>query len=269
VSTRSLLANPSNPRYKYHRVEFDHAFFNEGHIIVRYHGDKNYREVIGHVYCVSNDDKVIYYSTDKNGRKFHHPTTDFNALAMRFERIANLKAIHRKDDLVIPINNNSQNLNKQTMTTSQSNPKQVLNQLHFLEYEKKGPNGQHIAVFDTYKNPIANVQKVYNEEKKKYEYSLFDHAGNFISKSETVWQLKSELIQNRTELLNDAHTRRIEKNTISKNNSQIKDNPDEKKTERVPQSKSETKSSKENSRNQELDTLREDSSPEAEHDLEY
>ena len=93
---------------------------------------------------------------------------------------------------------------------------QKQNQLVFIEYEKPSDNGHFMTVMDSYRNVIGRINKNYNEQTKKYEYTAFDHAGKSFSKGEKLWEVKGEFISNRKELLENAHQRRIASKENSK-----------------------------------------------------
>ena len=118
--------------------------------------------------------------------------------------------------------------------TTEQKPKKV-NQLIFTEYEKPAGDGHFITVNDSYHNVIGRINKTYNQETKKYEYQSFDHTGKPFGQSEKIWELKNDFINNREELLEQAHQRRIE----SKDNAAR--SPEKKKqTEKVIERKKET-----------------------------
>ena len=120
---------------------------------------------------------------------------------------------------------------------------QKQNQLRFIEYEKPTRDGHFITVSDSYHNVIARIHKSFNQEIKKYEYAAFDHAGNLMGKSDRLWQLKNEFINNREQLLEQAHQRRIESKL------KAKEAADEKRQSMQP--------SKESGRNSEIQKMRE------------
>src|SRR5262249_49178255 len=100
-----------------------------------------------------------------------------------------------------------------TMKTPQQNsqPKtQKQNQLRFIEYEKPTGDGHLITISDSYHNVLGRIHRSYNDQTKKYEYVAFDHAGNVMAKSEKVWEIKNVYVNNREQLLEAAHQRRIE-----------------------------------------------------------
>lgn len=91
-----------------------------------------------------------------------------------------------------------------------------INQLIFIEYEKAAQNGHFITVGDAYHNTIGRIHKTFNQETGKTEFTLFDHEGKEISKGEKLWELKKGLTNNREQLLEQAHQRRIENNEKEK-----------------------------------------------------
>jgi hypothetical protein len=172
-------------------------------------------ERIGHVYVEIEEDGFRYISTNRQGKQIFPPTTDFNLVEINFERYARFLALQKlrknhKRSKVLNHNINFKNTNTmktETQNTAQKNQKQ--NQLTYLEYEKPTGNGHFITVGDSYHNVIGRIHKSFNEETKKYEYVAFDHAGNLMSKSDKLWEVKNEFIKNRETLLEQAHQRRI------------------------------------------------------------
>ena len=109
-----------------------------------------------------------------------------------------------------------------TKPQNQEPKKQKQNQLRFIEYEKPTADGHFITIVDSYHNVLGRISKSYNDQSKKYEYVAFDHAGNVMSKGEKVWEAKNVYVNNREQLLEAAHQRRIE----------MKQNPKEQTTEK-------------------------------------
>ncbi|HKR07325.1 MAG TPA: hypothetical protein VJY62_22010 [Bacteroidia bacterium] len=105
-------------------------------------------------------------------------------------------------------------MKKSTQSTQQKGKKE--NQLVFLEYEKPTANGHFMTIMDSYRNIIGRVNKSFNDQTMKYEYAAYDHAGNPFTKGEKISQVKSEFINNREELLENAHQRRIASKEKSK-----------------------------------------------------
>jgi len=100
------------------------------------------------------------------------------------------------------------------------------NQLIFIEYEKPTKEGHLITVVDSYHNTIGRINRSYNEQSKKYEFTAYDHTGKpLYMRSEKVWELKREFSKNRTKLLEDAHQRRLESKENQKNISEGKTLP--------------------------------------------
>ena len=95
-------------------------------------------------------------------------------------------------------------------TQTPQTKKQKDNQFRFIEYERATGEGHFMTITDSYHNVIGRVHKSFNDETKKYEYVAFDHAGNIFSKSDRLWNVKKEYINNREQLLEAAHQRRIE-----------------------------------------------------------
>lgn len=107
-------------------------------------------------------------------------------------------------------------MKNQTKTTEQKQKRE--NQLVFIEYEKPTVEGHFMTIMDSYRNVIGRVNKSFNEQSKKFEYSAFDHAGKPFSNGEKLWEVKNEFINNREELLKEAQERRIESKEKSKEN---------------------------------------------------
>jgi hypothetical protein len=118
-------------------------------------------------------------------------------------------------------------MKNQTKNTEQKTVRQ--NNLRFIEYEKPSGDGHFITIADSYHNVIGRVHKSFNEETKKYEYVAFDHAGNLMSKSDKLWELKNEFVKNREHLLEQAHQRRVA--SKDKSNEMQTDRTDERKNE--------------------------------------
>lgn len=185
------------------------------------------RETIGHIYVEFEGDEFRYNSTNRKGKEIFQPTTDFNLVEMQFERYAHLLALqqkareHSKRFKILNYNLNLKNTNTmKTQNTAQKTQRQ--NQLRFIEYEKPTGDGHFITVGDSYHNTIGRVHKSYNEELKKYEYVAFDHAGNLMAKSDKLWEVKNVFTNNREQLLEQAHQRRIESKAQSRTD---KENP--------------------------------------------
>ncbi len=193
-------------------IHYQQAPLDYGHFIVSRLNPDGSRELIGHIYAEIDGDETKYISTNSQGREIFSPTTDFNAVDLKFERYARLIDIPKNENTLnhqATLTNYSHLKNPTTMKT-QTTEKQKFNQLVFVEYEKPTKEGHFITIVDSYRNNIGKIHKNYNEEIKKYVYTAFDHAGNVIGKNEQVWQLKNEFINNREELLEQAYQRRIE-----------------------------------------------------------
>lgn len=178
------------------------------------------KEVIGHVHVVYDKDEIWYISTNRKNREIFPPTSDFGLVETRFQRYAHLLALQQriKNQRRIAIKNlNIKNLN--TMKTKTKSPEQKPkkeNQLRFIEYEKPTGDGHLITISDSYHNVLGRIHKTYNDQTKKYEYAAFDHNGNLMAKSEKVWEVKNVYVNNREQLLEAAHQRRIESKQQSK-----------------------------------------------------
>ncbi|MBK5285447.1 MAG: hypothetical protein JJE25_08575 [Bacteroidia bacterium] len=126
------------------------------------------------------------------------------------------------------------------MKTQQQNPQQKTqkeNQFRFVEYERAKGDGHFLTIADSYHNVIGRVHKTFNDETKKYEYVAFDHSGNIFSRSDRLWDVKKEFINNREQLLEQAHQRRIASKEQAKEVS--KDKPKEKKITKTNERKNE------------------------------
>ncbi|HLG35751.1 MAG TPA: hypothetical protein VI757_12790 [Bacteroidia bacterium] len=196
-------------------IDFRPTPSDSGHIIVSRNLPDEGKETIGHVYVEVDGDDYIYTCTNRKGREIFPPTTDFNLVEMKFERYARLLALQQKARQNQKQFQNKNNLtlkNQNTMKTQQQNPqqkKQKENQFRFIEYERATGDGHFLTIADSYHNVIGRVHKIFNDETKKYEYVAFDHAGNIFSKSDRLWEVKKEFINNREQLLEQAHQRRI------------------------------------------------------------
>ena len=173
-------------------------------------------ETIGHLYVEINGEEFRYISTNKKGKEIFQPTTDFNLVEMQFERYAQLLTQHQRSreahKLYKTHNYQLNHINNKTMKTQTRNAfakTQRLNQLRFIEYEKPSKDGHFVTVGDSYHNLIARIHKIYNEEDKKYEYVAYDHTGNQMAKSDKLWEVKKVFTDNRDQLLEQAHQRRI------------------------------------------------------------
>lgn len=105
------------------------------------------------------------------------------------------------------------------------------NQIMFIEYEKPTKEGHLITIVDSYHNTLGRIHRNYNEGTKKYEFLAYDHAGKPLNQtSDKVWEVKKHFTDNRTQLLEDAHQRRIESKEASRSNAEKgSDKPSEKK----------------------------------------
>lgn len=199
--------------------------------IVSIHTEAGLRK-IGYVHVEFEGENFRYISTNLKGKEIAQPTTDFNYVELFFERYARLLELQgirkgRNQNKILSYNINLKNSNtmkNQTQNTVQKAPRQ--NQLRFIEYEKPLGDGHFMTVADSYHNVLGRVHKSYNPETKKYEYVAFDHAGNLLSKSERLWEVKNEFIKNREQLLEQAHQRRIEAKGKSKEELDQREHPD-------------------------------------------
>lgn len=218
-------------------ISFNPSMSDYGHFIVsrfRLDGD---REIIGHFYTEVDGEEIKYFSTNRRGREIFPPTSDFNEVEKKFQRYAHLLAIQERnknyEQLLTISNYYSPFKNNNTMQTQQQNPEQKqkkVNQLIFVEYEKAAGDGHFVTIVDSYRNVLGRIHKSFNDQTKKYEYLAYDHAGNFMSKNEKLWQLKNEFVSQRENLLEQAHQRRIASKEKSKETPQ---NQTEKKTNEV------------------------------------
>ena len=195
-------------------VDFYPTPSDPSHIVVSRFLPIEGKEVIGHVHVIYDKDEIWYISTNRKGKEIFVPTSDFGLVETKFQRYAHLLALQQriKNQRRLTIKNfNIKNLNtmKTQNKSSEQKPKKE-NQFRFIEYEKPTGDGHFITVTDSYHNVIGRVHKSYNDQTKKYEYAAFDHAGNLMSKSEKVWEVKNVYINNRVQLLEAAHQRRIE-----------------------------------------------------------
>ena len=195
-------------------VDFYPTPSDPSHIVVSRFLPIEGKEVIGHVHVIYDKDEIWYIGTNRKGREIFAPTSDFSLLETKFQRYAHLLALQQriKNQRRLTIKNfNIKNLNtmKTQNKSTEQKPKKE-NQFRFIEYEKPTGDGHFITVTDSYHNVIGRVHKSYNDQTKKYEYVAFDHAGNLMSKSEKVWEVKNVYINNREQLLEAAHQRRIE-----------------------------------------------------------
>lgn len=154
------------------------------------------------------------------GREIFPPTNDFSEVNRRFERLAKRIALD-KGPTYEALQNNNYSLSK-TQTTMQTIklPNQVLpknpNQLIFVEFEKVAGDGQTGIVLDSYNNTIAYTHRSYNEETQRYENHAYDVNGNLMMTKDKSWEIKKALMDNRDQLLPEAHQRRIESNAKAK-----------------------------------------------------
>ncbi|MCI0618221.1 hypothetical protein L0244_35030, partial [bacterium] len=155
-------------------------------------------------------------ATNREGREIHPPTNNIISIELEFERYARLLARQDKAEENQKQLNTINNLtikNQNQMKTQKQNPqfkKQKENQLRFIEYEKPTGDGHLITISDSYHNVLGRIHRTYNDQTKKYEYVAFDHAGNVMAQSEKVWEVKNVYVNNRAQLLEAAHQRRIE-----------------------------------------------------------
>lgn len=220
ASLPSLLRNQHE--FSVQGIEYNRNTEDFSRIDVSFTGKDGERVTIGHLYIVYDEVGAWYYSTNQMGRDLFPPTTDFSELGVQFERHARLlelqqeRSISKSRKLNI---NNSQFKNQNVMKTknqTQAKSSQKINQLIFIEYEKAAQNGHFITVGDSYHNTIGRIHKTFNQETGKTEFTVFDHEGKEISKSEKLWELKKGITDNREQLLEQAHQRRIENNEKEK-----------------------------------------------------
>ena len=222
-------------------IDFYTSRSDSGHILVSRFLPIEGKEVIGHVYIEIEGEEVWYISTNRKGREIFPPTTDFNLIETKYERYARLLALQQRakqNYKHLTIKNNLTFKNQNTMKTQSQNPqqkKQKENQFRFIEYERATGDGHFLTIADSYHNVIGRVHKSFNDETKKYEYVAFDHAGNVFSKSDRLWQVKKEFINNREQLLEQAHQRRIASKEQPKEIS--KDKPQAKQTTKAEERK--------------------------------
>lgn len=198
------------------RIEYNRNSEDLSCIEVSFTGKHGVKITIGHLYIVYDEVGAWYYSTNHMGRDLFPPTTDFNELGVQFERHARLLELQQERTIskARKLNINNSLLKNQivmkTKNQSQEKSTQKINQLIFIEYEKAAQNGHFITVGDSYHNTIARIHKTFNEETGKPEFTVFDHEGKEIAKGEKLWELKKDFTDNREQLLEQAHQRRIE-----------------------------------------------------------
>jgi len=213
TKTTSSLQYPNQKFEEENLVDYYPVNWDYGHLGVKITLQNGKRETIGYVYTEVDGEQSRYISTNAKGREIFPPTSDFNTVTRRFERYARQIAIDKGPTYSQLEKNNyslTKNLNpmKTQSQTTEQKPKKV-NQLIFTEYEKPAGDGHFITVGDSYHNVIGRIHKSYNEELRKYEYLAYDHAGNSMGKNDKLWQLKNEFVNNRDQLLEQAHQRRI------------------------------------------------------------
>jgi hypothetical protein len=229
-------------------VDFRISHSDSGHIIVsRFLADGS-KEVIGHVYTEIDGDEIKYYCTNRRGREIFPPTTDFNKVDKRYQRYAHVltlqertKQLNRKPLII----NNLNLKNSNTMTTPNNNPEQKskkFNQLIFVEYEKAAGDGHLVTVMDSYRNVIGRIHRSYDNETKKYEYAAYDHAGAPMFQNDKLWQAKNEFVNNREQLLEQAHQRRIESKGKAKEDTVTNPDQEQQKTKPVDRTRKPLKS---------------------------
>ena len=224
-------------------------------------GNDGKKSVIAHIYIVYDETGALYYSSNHLGRDLFPPTIEFSELSAQMERYAQLLELQKersKSKYYQPVINNSLIKNQNIMKTknqTQEKSSQKFNQLIFIEYEKAAPNGHFITVGDSYHNTIGRIHKTFSQETGKPEFTVFDHEGKEIAKGEKLWELKKGLTDQREELLEQAHQRRIE------NNEKEKAEKSPEKTETVVDKKDapQVKVEQKDEREQQLRDLREDS----------
>lgn len=233
----SVTATPSqylsnDPSYILH-LSGDHK--DSSHVIVSSLSAKGGNEIIGHIYISDSDSGPLYQATDIDGEELSVPTQNFNEVESQFDKHARRLMDSRESKVLtnqsIPINltNNNKNQMKNSNNTIAKSKKE--NQLIFVEYEKPTKEGHLITVVDSYHNTIGRIHRSYNEQTKKYEFTAYDHAEKpLYMKSEKVWELKNQFTSNRSELLEQAHQRRIESKENSRSNA-VQTQSAEKKTD--------------------------------------
>ncbi len=237
-------------------IDFYHSQSDPTHFIVRRYLKYGDKEVIGHVYIEFEGDYFRYVSTNSKGREIFPPTYDFNEVDRRFTRHAQVLALRQKPKDKQLNKNQTQLKNLNVMKTSVNNPEQKPkreNQIITIEYEKAKGDGHIVTMVDSYHNVLGRIHKIYNDQSKQYEYVAYDHAGNPYAKGDKLWQVKKEFTDNRTQLLEEAHQRRI---TAKEQTVQHRQNSKEERT--TEKSAKGQSLSKEQSRNQELSKQRSD-----------
>ncbi len=249
-------------------IDFYYAPSDYGHIVVRRCKSDGVKETIGHIYTEVEGEELKYICTNRDGREVFPAIEDFNGAEVRFERYARLLAAQEKTQennrqLQTNYSHNKNNNPMKTTSKNFENPRTKINQLIFTEYEKPTKDGHFITIRDSYHNAIGKIHKSFNEEIRKFEYTSFDHAGNPMSKSEKLWELKNEYVSNRDQLLEQAHQRRIEGNAKAKEAAGEKEQPVKPETtkEKVSEKEHERtddEQSRVNDREQQLEDLRDD-----------
>ena len=204
-----LLLNRKQKLEREGQIIYQRNGWDYGYHTVRMYRFDGKKEIIGYVRTISLNDELWYVSTNRKGKQLFTRTTDFNKLNKQFERYADRLSSFRRAHEYYQ-SNYSLIKNPNTMHTQSTTPKQKkVNQLIFVEYEKIAGDGHFITVVDSYRNVIGRIHKNYNDQLSKYEYAVFDHNGNLITQGDKIWELKKEFTNNREQLLEDAHQRRI------------------------------------------------------------
>ena len=207
------------------------------HVIVSSQKTGKHDEVIGHIYIQESEQGTIYHCTNREGSTLCQSSTDFIMVEHQFEVYNRMLMTERELKLLngqSVINNfNLNNLNQMKNSNQNQTKSKKVNQIIFVEYQHPTDDGHLITVTDSYRNTLGRINREYNAETKKYEFTAYDHTGKAVSeKSEKLWELKKMFTDNSKQLLEDAHQRRIE--SKEKNQSEVgdKDNREQEPGER-------------------------------------
>ena len=215
ATNRTSFLLGQNQNFDENLIDYHPYLMDYGRLIVRLNLPDHTHRKIGEVVTEINGEETKYISLDTKGRELFTATSDFNTVNEQFEKYARVIVAQEKSsekNLTIEDNYHLHLTKNNPMEPNSQSPEQKqkkVNQLFFIESEKPSPEGHFINIKDSYNNDIGDIFKLYNEQTKKYDLIAYDHAGNLMSQNEKLWELKKEFINNREQLLEQAHQRRI------------------------------------------------------------
>lgn len=157
---------------------------------------------------IKRDD--IYYYTDKAQDIFNqHYDIEYERIEKQFQ--INLYNKPQKSKV----------MKKERKTKSQKKGRK--RQLIFIEYTEVDKGQHYMTVVDSYRNIIGRGYKTFDVETGKFEHIVLDHEGKlmFEKSYQAEWKMKHALVENKEQLLKDAHQRRLDSKEQNKGIGQI------------------------------------------------